>query len=460
MRPLKLNLSAFGPYAGKTEIPFDELGEKGLYLITGVTGAGKTTIFDAICFALFGEPSGNNREKSMLRSKYALPETPTEVELSFLHGGKEYYVKRNPEYMRPYKGKEGFTKQAAGAELKKPDGSVITKATEVTSEIERILGINRDQFSQIVMLAQGDFLKLLLATTKERSDIFRELFKTHNYTTLQKKLDDNQKRLYGMVEDGRKSVAQYISGIQVDKDDVLSLEVEAVQKDNIPTEVVVELLDKLIEKDTAEADRIEKELDEINAELEKVNASIGAAEALSNAQKALETAEGRIEEERDKRKQLKESFDKAEEALKEKEALGQEYARIKALLGDYDKEEVLRDELDKNTREHKQLVGSLEKLEKALKDGQEELQLLRKEEADLKGSDVELVKKKNEFEETQKAAEALDELQEAIGDLEEDEESLKTATEKRMLIVTAREDSRKPWSRPLWTDRREYWPAN
>ena len=121
LRPLKLTISAFGPYAGREELDMERLGNGGLYLITGDTGAGKTTIFDAITFALYGTASGENREAFMLRSKYALADMPTEVELTFQHAGKEYFVKRNPEYERPAKRGGGMTKQTAGAEFRYPD---------------------------------------------------------------------------------------------------------------------------------------------------------------------------------------------------------------------------------------------------------------------------------------------------------------------------------------------------
>ena len=185
MRPIKLTISAFGPYAGKTVLDLDKLGENGLYLITGDTGAGKTTIFDAITFALYGEASGDHREPTMFRSKYALPDTPTEVELVFTYANKEYTVKRNPEYERPKTRGEGVTIQKADAELHYPDGRVITKLREVDSAIREIMGIDRNQFLQIAMIAQGDFLKLLLAPTEDRKKIFRQIFKTELYQKLQ-----------------------------------------------------------------------------------------------------------------------------------------------------------------------------------------------------------------------------------------------------------------------------------
>ena len=191
MRPLKLTISAFGPYAGTMELDFEKLGQSGLYLITGDTGAGKTTIFDAICFALFGEASGSSREPGMLRSKYADPKTPAEVELKFAYGGREYTVRRNPEYMRPKGRGEGMTRQAADARLICPGGKDVTKLKEVNAAIREIIGLDRGQFSQVSMIAQGDFLKLLLAGTRERQEIFRSIFNTNLYVVLQKKLSED-----------------------------------------------------------------------------------------------------------------------------------------------------------------------------------------------------------------------------------------------------------------------------
>ena len=135
MRPTKLTISAFGPYAGITVLDLDKLGESGLYLVTGTTGAGKTSIFDAITYALYDQPSGNTRDDSMLRSKYADPSTDTFVELEFLYNGKSYKVRRSPEYTRPKTRGEGTTKQLAKAELKLPDG----RSVLFTIAVSRIL---------------------------------------------------------------------------------------------------------------------------------------------------------------------------------------------------------------------------------------------------------------------------------------------------------------------------------
>ena len=192
MRPIKLVISGFCSYLERTQIDFTKFGQQGLYLITGNTGAGKTTIFDAITFALYGEASGKNRSPAMLRSDFAGPEDPTEVELTFELKEKTYHIKRNPPYQRKAKKGDGLVNEAANAELTMPDGRIISGQTQVDNEILNLLGIDKNQFSQIIMLAQGDFQKLLTAKSTERQEIFRRIFKTENYDNLQKKLAESR----------------------------------------------------------------------------------------------------------------------------------------------------------------------------------------------------------------------------------------------------------------------------
>ena len=213
MRPLKLTFSAFGPYAGLQELPLEDLGSSGLYLITGDTGAGKTTIFDAITFALFGEASGDSREPGMLRSKYASPETPTFVELTFAYDGKTYTVRRNPEYDRAKARGTGFTRQAADAVLTFPDGRTVAKLREVDKAVRDILGITREQFAQVAMISQGEFRKLLQAGTTERQKIFRDIFGTGRYQQLQEKLKAETARVRDQREQAQFSIRQYLGGI-------------------------------------------------------------------------------------------------------------------------------------------------------------------------------------------------------------------------------------------------------
>mgnify|MGYP000805453864 FL=1 len=166
MRPLRLTLSAFGPYAAETTLDLEKLGKGGLYLITGDTGAGKTTIFDAITYALYDHSSSGIREGSMLRCKYADDKTPTFVELEFEVHGVRYTVRRNPEYQRPKARGEGMTTEKADATLTYPDDRPpVTKAKDVTAAVQEIIGLDYNQFSQIVLIAQGQFTKLLNAST-------------------------------------------------------------------------------------------------------------------------------------------------------------------------------------------------------------------------------------------------------------------------------------------------------
>ena len=188
MKPILLTMSAFGPYAGRCDVDFTRLGGRGLFLITGDTGAGKTTIFDGVSYALFGETSGSSRGGEGLRSDFALPGTETFVFLQFEHRGERYTVRRSPEYARPKLRGEGTTRQPAAAELTYPDGRVVAKVGEVTRCVEELLRLNHKQFAQVCMLAQGEFLRLLLAGSDERAEIFRRIFDTGVYRRIQQEL--------------------------------------------------------------------------------------------------------------------------------------------------------------------------------------------------------------------------------------------------------------------------------
>lgn len=341
MRPTRLVMSAFGPYAGVCEIDMEQLGEQGLYLITGDTGAGKTTIFDAICFALFGDASGSSRETSMFRSKYADADTATFVELEFTHGGKEYYIKRNPEYMRPAKRGEGLKKELPNAELRMPDGSIVSKVKDVNTQVVEILGIGREQFSQIAMLAQGDFLKLLLADTKERQVIFRDLFKTGLYQTLQFRLEDERKKLFGKVADSKKSMEQYVSGLECDEDSVLLADVEKAKAGKLTYGDLIELMDSMIEADKEAAKAMLQQITVMDKELEELDKKIGKANDIIKNRQALEAAlieEKTLNEAADK---VTERLQNAQEALKQKDELLKESTAIEAVIASFDKYEAL-----------------------------------------------------------------------------------------------------------------------
>ena len=199
MKPEKLIICGWGPYKEEAVIDFTNFKSSRLFLITGQTGAGKTTIFDAIAYALFGVLSGGMREKGSVRSDFADAATKTYVELFMRHKGEAYHILRNPEYMRPKKKKSGenaYTKEKENAVLTLPDGMIIAGNQDVTRKIEELLGLNEKQFRQISMIAQGEFAKLLFANSSEKITIFRELFGTGIYAAIQSSLKERSAKLY------------------------------------------------------------------------------------------------------------------------------------------------------------------------------------------------------------------------------------------------------------------------
>lgn len=287
MRPLKLTISGFGPYAGTQELDFSQLGTSGLYLITGDTGAGKTTIFDAITYALFGEASGDSRDASMLRSKYASPDTPTYVELAFDYGGKNYTVKRNPEYSRAKARGTGSTKQAAAAELIYPDGHPITKLKEVNAAIRDIIGLTREQFSQISMISQGDFRKLLQAGTEERQKIFRDIFGTKFYDLLQSSLKDKALEVGRQKDKASLSIRQYVQGITCNEDSVYFHDVKKAAEGQLPMTEFREVLEAILEEDTRAAEKLDGELVTVETDLDTVKKQLTEANSRQETERLL-----------------------------------------------------------------------------------------------------------------------------------------------------------------------------
>ena len=342
MRPILLTISAFGPYAGKTVLEMDKLGVKGLYLITGDTGAGKTTIFDAITFALYGEASGDNREAAMLRSKYADAETQTYVELVFDYAGKKYTVKRNPEYKRPSKRGDSMTTQKADAEMILPDGNVITKAKDVTNAVREILGIDRDQFSQIAMIAQGDFLKLLLAPTEDRKKIFRQIFRTELYQTLQDKLKEEAAELSRYRDVLNSSIRQYIGGVICKEDDVLCIELEKAKKGSVPLSDILILIDTMIKQDEEEKKLRTTELEEAERQLKQITERLTKAAELEKAKTGLEVANKKLSEEEPHLKELFLTLDAIKAKQPERDQLSEAITTVNNKLPQYDEIEEMK----------------------------------------------------------------------------------------------------------------------
>ena len=355
MRPIKLTMSAFGPYAGRTTLELDKLGERGLYLITGDTGAGKTSIFDAIVFALYGSASGENREVSMLRSKYAEGDIPTEVELTFLYGGKEYTVRRNPEYERPKKG-GGFTVKKAAAELYYPDGSVITKLREVNAAIEEIIGVGKEQFAGIAMLAQGEFLKLLFAPTVERKKIFQRIFRTQGFYKLQEKLKSEASILSREYEAASAGFRQYLEGI-ICEDESLLEAAEAASSGELSPDESLEIVKRLIDADKALSESLRIEGEGIDKELEAVSAVIAAYRAREKAFESKKILEGKLNIAMAGLPELEEKLASMVEKRPEIEECKKESALILAEIPEYK-------ELDSKNEEKETLIFALDLDEK------------------------------------------------------------------------------------------------
>ena len=377
MKPLKLIMSAFGPYAGVECIDFSRFSNVGLYLITGDTGAGKTTIFDALSFALFGESSGGNRTPAMLHSKLAESETRTYVTLVFSYHGNQYEVTRNPEYDRPKSRGEGWTKEKADASLSMPDNSVITGNQAVSRKIKEILGINIEQFFQIAMIAQGDFLKLLLADTQKRSEIFRELFRTGNYNRLQEQLRRESSELKAQCEGTTSSLAQYISQIVCPADSVYEAELEEKRKTGpaVLAQETEEMLKKITTEISGKIQKVQNQRQENDREIAAVDQELGKTTALKKAQQQYEQEQLELEAVGERLVQAEALYHAVLEENRNKSELSTQILLENAALKEYDALEEARSGLGKASLEMSRKAGQLKADGARLEKGKEEIRV-------------------------------------------------------------------------------------
>ena len=322
MRPERLIISAFGPYAQREEIDFRRLGGHGLYLITGDTWAGKTTIFDAITFALYGEASGEVRESGMFRSKYAEADVPTYVELTFSYQGKIYQVNRNPEYQRPKAKGNGVTTQKADASLIYPDlRQPVTKTREVTKAVTQLLGLDYRQFTQIAMIAQGDFQRMLLADTKERGEIFCRLFHTESFRRMQGRLREEELRRKKEYDEGRRSIVQYLNGVSCPAEFAYAAEYGDLKKTRFEGNVQrgLEILEILLSQTRMELEEFSKDKNLLSGRIQELEQVLGKLEQEKKYREELEKKRELLTQIIPKLEQARIRLEEQTEAAKENE---------------------------------------------------------------------------------------------------------------------------------------------
>lgn len=393
MKPLKLILSAFGSYGGTECVDFEKM-RQGLFLITGDTGAGKTTIFDGISYALYGQTSGRRRDGDMMRSQYASDTDETYVEFTFREMGETYTIRRNPTWFRRSRrknraGEYALTKESGKVELTLPDGKVFPgKMKETDQKIIEIIGMDMNQFSQVSMISQGDFMKLLLASSKERKEIFSQIFPTRIYWQIQNSLAEQEKKLYGVLEDVRKSCQHEIENVQslpesqyakqwkekgrfseIDNSELMEL-LEAMNKEakerekelRVSLDSLEQLLaaDKELREKEARRKQFFNERNRLNEEVPTIRVQV------KEAGQALAEIRSRYENEWPKRQ---EQCLILEREMPEYEKLEREEAALKQLGKQLRECTLAAERTEKKETENKKICEALEEEQQGLKDG-------------------------------------------------------------------------------------------
>lgn len=391
MKPIKLTICAIGPYA--TEMPpvyFEKFEDRGLFLISGDTGAGKTTIFDAISFALYGKASGFYRDTKGLRSEYAKDDVESFVEFTFSHQGNVYYIKRTPPYERNKKRGSGTVSIKETVVLKKNDDEPVEGLSEVNKRIIELLGIDENQFKQMVMIAQGEFFKLLNADTKERTEILRTIFMTEGYKDMEYILKDEKSDVYKKKMDTIAGISLHLNDIILNENNSFTEKFIEKKNEIYNTKIVLDsdeinnIIEKIIDADKEKLDVISKELRQDENELEKLNKALNVAtmdnqavlkyrdlrdavEAFIFEKKKNDRLKHDIEMTKYARYNVKPTYDRWQEDIKNiesTEVLVKEEEEIRKDL--YNRENVLKKIIDNNpnlSKEIKKMENEIDKIE-------------------------------------------------------------------------------------------------
>lgn len=424
MKPITLTMSAFGSYAGEEIIDFAQI-EGGVFLITGDTGAGKTTIFDAITYALYNQTSGGKRDGAMMRSQYAKGDVPTFVELVFSCKGKDYKVRRNPSYDRPSKrrnkdGERTYTAEAASVSLTMPDGREYPgKIGEINEKIVEILGVGKEQFTQVAMIAQGEFIRLLHASSKDRKEIFARIFDTGIYETIQKRLREKSKALYGKLEDNRKLCVHEIQGVQCDADSVY-LEKWEESRQRLETEQgqILEILSRIISEQKEQEGKLGEREKEILGQQEELNYKLRQAKEINLLFEQAKTADEEIRDRecllkglQGRQEESKKKSDDAMQRLRERAPiLTEEIAGLKSLLPKYARLTEREQEAAQAKQQKQSVEKKLQRQIKSLNDIEAAVQELEKVNRELETESKELPELLQRMEELESREKILEEM--------------------------------------------------
>ena len=423
MKPIKLTMTGFESYCEKTTIDFEKLNNSGIYLISGDTGSGKTTIFDAITFALYGEASGENRKEEMLRSDFADDQTPTEVELEFESNGKKYHIKRNPTYKRINKKGTGTTEEKSNAVLKflSEEKVPVEGTKKVTNAVQEILKLQKEQFCKIAMIAQGAFQTMLLAGTEEKKKIFRELFDTSKYSILNDTLKTEKSNSQQNLETEKSKLKELFSILEIDENEQDYEELEQMKKTLIVGDDEIKILENLSKK-------IEENLKKIDLEYKKIQNEIKSndikIEKEKNRQLFIQQKEGtKIFLERKKKELdfLKVELDNAKENLSNKDKLVEKSTLIKESFPIYQK--ISEEESNLANLKQKILATTTQKTQSESEkiENDEKLKTEKENFEKLKNAGINKIKLQEELNQIEKKLEEINNLTDKISSFEKNQ---------------------------------------